>query len=237
MVLVNPNPLTAPLRVNPQTILNANQSAQTSGGLYQTPLVIQEINGYNTASQLTNTLSIPAQITLPYNGGQGTNVGTSQSVPIRANTLSVWALDETHGLWVKIPDSQVNVTGNSVTASISQFAVYALMGAASGDAQSVFVFPIPWRPNGPNAGAGAGQTGTQDGGMTFSNLPSECTIHIYTLAGNLVREIHHTDIGGAIGQEKWDGNTSGGAHAASGVYLWRVESASDSRTGKLMIIR
>ena len=99
------------------------------------------------------------------------------------------------------------------------------------------VFPLPWRPHGPNAGTGPGQTGTDSGGITFSNLPSECDIKIYTVSGSLVRQLHHSDLTGPVAQQVWDGNTSGGEHAASGVYLWRVESSADSKNGKLMVIR
>jgi flagellar hook assembly protein FlgD len=111
------------------------------------------------------------------------------------------------------------------------------MGQASGDAQSVYVYPTPWRPHGPNAGNGPGQTGTEQGGLTFANLPSQCTIRVYTISGNLVRELQHSDVSGPVAQEKWDGLTTHGEHAASGVYLWRVESSADSKTGKLMLIR
>jgi flagellar hook assembly protein FlgD len=73
--------------------------------------------------------------------------------------------------------------------------------------------------------------------MTFTNLPSECTIKIYTLAGGLVRQLQHSDAAGLPHQEIWDGKTTHGDNAASGVYLWRVESSADGKNGKLMIIR
>jgi flagellar hook assembly protein FlgD len=75
------------------------------------------------------------------------------------------------------------------------------------------------------------------GGITFTNLPSESTIRIYTISGERVRTLRHSDMGGSIGQERWDGRTDGGETVASGVYLWRVESNVDGKNGKLMIIR
>jgi flagellar hook assembly protein FlgD len=113
------------------------------------------------------------------------------------------------------------------------------MGSADGSAADSYVFPNPWRPHGPKAGDGAGQSGTEAGGMTFTNLPSECTIKIYSLSGGLVRQIRHSDIGSQAGQgqEIWDGKTAHGDTAASGVYFWRVESSVDGKNGKLMIIR
>ncbi len=235
LVLVNSNPLTSPLRVSPQVILDANQRATQSMGAYGQPLSIEEIDAYSLSNQLMNTLSQSAQVTLPFQSQSGLLL--NGTAPIRADTLSLWVLDETNHLWVKMPDSQVNTTNGNVTANISQFAVFALMGSAAMDAQSAFVFPDPWRPHGPHAGTGPGQTGTESAGMTFSSLPSQCRIKIYTLTGELVRELQHSDLGGQIGQEVWDGLTTHGEHAASGVYLWRVESASDSKNGKLMVIR
>jgi len=231
-VLVSPDPMHSPLQVNPTVLQAATANAQLSGGAYQTPLALEEIAAYNMQGR-PMSLGKSISFSMSYIGGQPL-VGSS-GAPIRAQTLSLWALDPVHALWVKMPDTHPN--GAAVTGPVTQFSVYALMGSADGDASSVFVFPIPWRPHGSGAGTGIGQTGTDSGGITFSNLPSECKITIYTLSGNRVRELHHSDLSGSIAQEKWDGNTSSGDPAASGVYLWRVESTTDGINGKLMIIR
>jgi flagellar hook assembly protein FlgD len=73
--------------------------------------------------------------------------------------------------------------------------------------------------------------------MTFTNLPPECSIRIYTIAGDLVREIQHSNLRGPQGQESWDVKTTHGDPVASGVYLWRVQSSIDAKNGKLMVIR
>ena len=231
-VLVSQDPVHAPLLVNPATLLEATQKAQASGGAYQTPLALQEIAAFNESGQ---PLSLAKSITCSVATSATAGLATTGGLPIRPGTLSLWSLDAAHALWVKMPDSQAN--GASVMGAVTQFSVYALMGSASRDASDVFVFPLPWRPHGPNAGTGPGQTGTEPGGITFSNLPSECEIKIYTVSGSLVRQFHHSDLTGPVAQEVWDGNTSGGEHAASGVYLWRVESSSDANNGKLMVIR
>jgi len=231
-VLVSQDPVHAPLLVNPVTLQQATQKAQASGGAYQSPLALQEIAAFNEQGQ---PLSLSKSITFSVTTSGSASLVTSGGVPIRPDTLSLWSLDSAHALWVKMPDSRPN--GGSVMGAVTQFSVYALMGSADADASDVLVFPDPWRPHGPNAGAGPGQTGTDSGGITFSNLPSECDIKIYTLSGSLVRVLHHSDLSGPVAQQVWDGNTSGGEHAASGVYLWRVESSVDSKNGKLMVIR
>jgi len=231
-VLVSQDPMHSPLQADPKVLQAATLKAQDSGGAYQTPLALAEIAAYNQEAQ---PMSLAKAITLSItsNGNQGLAGGTN--IPIRIQTLSLWALDSAHALWVKMPDSGPNGVG--VTGAVTEFSVYALMGSAATDASNVFVYPLPWRPHGREAGDGPGHTGTESGGITFSNLPSECSITIYTIDGRLVRELHHSDLAGPIAQQKWDGNTSSGDHAASGVYLWRVESSADSKNGKLMVIK
>src|SRR5262249_37499002 len=139
--------------------------------------------------------------------------------------------------WVKLPSSHFTPDNRSMTASVPSFAVYALMGGPSGSTADVFAFPVPWRPYGPNAGDGSGQTGTLAGGITFTNLPPECTIKIYTITGELVKTLHHSDLTGTVAQERWDVKTDGRESVASGVFLWRAESTVDGKNGKLMVIR
>lgn len=234
-VLSSRDPLNAPLQVNPNIIQEANRKAEASGGVYRAPLALQEINAYHADGTLAAVLSKPASLTINYGGGMSAEAAGGGLV--RTQTLSLYILDQAHQLWVKIPASQNSSGFHSLSAPVSQLSVFALMGSADGSASDSYVFPNPWRPHGPNAGGGSKQTGTEAGGMMFSNLPSECTIKIYTLAGDLVRQITHSDTNGLIAQEKWDGKTTHGDPAASGVYLWRVESSVDGKNGKLMIIR
>ena len=230
VVLWSRDALNAPLRTDPKIIQETTAKALASGGRYREPVSIQEIIAYDTHGNLMSTLSAPAQLAVDYDGAPSAGL-------VRPGTLAIWALDETHLLWVKIPASRNAPAVQSVSAPVTRFSVFALMGGPDGGASDSFVFPVPWRPHGPNAGTGPGQTGTEAGGITFSNIPSECKIQVYTIAGELVRQIHHSDTGGLIGQEIWDAKTVHGDPAASGVYLWRVESSVDGKNGKLMIIR
>lgn len=56
----------------------------------------------------------------------------------------------------------------------------------------------------------------------FINLPSVATIKIYTVAGDLVREIHHSD--SIHDFERWDLRSGANQQVASGIYIYRVES-------------
>jgi hypothetical protein len=57
--------------------------------------------------------------------------------------------------------------------------------------------------------------------IQFINLPQECTIYIFTVAGDLVKTIKHQ---AANGSEQWDLRAEGGREIASGVYLYIVKT-------------
>jgi hypothetical protein len=76
--------------------------------------------------------------------------------------------------------------------------------------------------------------------IEFRNLPrSAGIIRIYTLAGDLVDEIHF-DGGSSVGSVKWDLVSRNGQDVTSGVYLYSVETTSkyfDRFISKFVIIR
>jgi Bacterial Ig-like domain len=236
-ILTSKDPVNAPLRVDAKIVAEATRKAQAASP-YRIPLLVREITGFDSQGNTITHLAKPVQFTL---GMHDASAGAAPTAAwIRPQTLSLWTLDEDHQLWLKMPDSQATPDGSGMTAPVTSLAVFALMGDASGNAANVFPFPVPWRPHGPQAGTGIGQTGTDDaaGGITFADLPSECKIRIFTLTGELVREIIHSDITSANqARERWDVKTTHGQAVASGVYFWRVESATDSKNGKLMVIR
>ncbi len=70
--------------------------------------------------------------------------------------------------------------------------------------------------------------------VRFKNLTANSVVYIFTVNGELVREI---DSEGS-GLVKWDGRNQGGNLVASGVYLWVVrEKGGDKRSGKIAVIR
>ncbi|MCX6841142.1 MAG: hypothetical protein NTX53_02495 [candidate division WOR-3 bacterium] len=85
--------------------------------------------------------------------------------------------------------------------------------------------------------------------VKFTHLPSECTIRIFTLAGDLVKVIKHKDTQTRPldqgGTETWDftnespgstGTAISGQLIASGVYIYHVQSPVGEATGKLVFI-
>lgn len=58
--------------------------------------------------------------------------------------------------------------------------------------------------------------------LRFTNLPTECTIKIYTLRGDLVKTIHH--ISSTIGEARWNLQSNESLEVAYGVYVYTVET-------------
>jgi hypothetical protein len=77
----------------------------------------------------------------------------------------------------------------------------------------------------------------QDRRIQFINLPTQCQIKIYTLAGDLVTTLDHHD--SARGYEDWNLTSSIGQAIASGIYLFTVEDVTNAKVqvGKFVIIK
>lgn len=70
--------------------------------------------------------------------------------------------------------------------------------------------------------------------LSFTNLPPECTIKIFSLDGDLIKTLHHTD---GTGTEYWDIRSDYNQMAATGIYFYYVKWSGGEHTDKLAIIR
>ncbi|MFH2040785.1 MAG: T9SS type A sorting domain-containing protein, partial [Chloroflexota bacterium] len=73
--------------------------------------------------------------------------------------------------------------------------------------------------------------------IQFINLPVQCQIKIYTLAGDFVFSIDHDDAN--KGYEDWNLTSNVGQAVASGIYLYSVEDKINGKVqiGKFVIIK
>lgn len=93
---------------------------------------------------------------------------------------------------------------------------------------SVAVIPNPYR-------AVEAWNGVLENELHFINLPSDATIRIYTVAGDLVRELHHQDP--VRDFERWDLRNADGRDVSSGIYMYRVVAGSFFFQNKFVVIR
>ena len=70
--------------------------------------------------------------------------------------------------------------------------------------------------------------------LLFINIPPVCTIKIYTMSGDLVKTIHHTD---GTTEEEWNQVTEHNQLIYTGDYLYAHESDMGNKTGKFVVVR
>lgn len=70
--------------------------------------------------------------------------------------------------------------------------------------------------------------------IKFINLPPECTIHIFTVAADLVKTIHHNSINGTA---TWDLRSESGREIAPGVYIYVIKSDSEQYIERFAVIK
>ncbi len=94
---------------------------------------------------------------------------------------------------------------------------------------NVSVFPNPFRlvSGLPTAG--------EESSIVFTNLPTQCTVRIYTVSGDLVRTLEHDNPNS--GEHVWDQLTDSRQKTAAGVYFYTVESDVGNAKGTLLLIK
>lgn len=70
--------------------------------------------------------------------------------------------------------------------------------------------------------------------ISFTNLPGICTISIFTLDGNLVKTIEHTN---GTGTAFWDLRSFANQLIATGVYVYHIKSTAGEKVGKFAVVR
>jgi hypothetical protein len=126
----------------------------------------------------------------------------------------------------------------SFQSGFNENAVLLYPGPAAttgGDDSRVGVAPNPYRAGSYfDSPSGEIELGRK---IWFLNLPQRCTIKIFTLAGDLVRTLHHDDP--TDGKESWDVLSEYGRAIASGLYVYVVEDedSGEIQRGKLVIIK
>ncbi len=77
----------------------------------------------------------------------------------------------------------------------------------------------------------------QDRRIQFIHLPAQCEIRIFTLAGDLVNTLQHTDPD--RGYEDWNLTSHVGQAISSGLYIFTVEDKTNGKVqvGKFVVIK
>lgn len=190
---------------------------------------------YDSSSSATAPAFLrPLKLTLPYRDMNGD--GLVDGLACRPEALRVYYLNELSAQWELVAgDQTLDKPGCSVTADIRHFSVYALISLSmpESDLKKVTVYPNPYRPG----SGGAYDNPAAGEGVVFNHVTGHAMIRIYTVAGELVREIEEES---GTGMCVWDCANQDGRKAASGVYIYFISDQAGSgsvKTGKLAIIR
>ncbi|MBU8935011.1 MAG: hypothetical protein KOO62_13575 [candidate division Zixibacteria bacterium] len=157
--------------------------------------------------------------------------------------------------WVNITAFDYGSPGKGLEAletsrTVGHKSAYALYNAqdASKNNEEVFVYPNPYRVDGGYRALGLeGRESNQSAStpddrvraVHFANLPSKCTISIFSLDGDLIQVIDHDfdPSDPKASHDRWDLITRNTQLIVSGIYFWTVEGEDgEVQVGKLAII-
>ena len=159
-------------------------------------------------------------------------------IPTVAYYVSVTAMD--FG-W---PKSGLEPLETSITENAQQVYARIVDPAVGADSLQIVVYPNPYRIDGNYRARGFEGLNQDDRWserlrrIHFANIPTKCTISIFSLDGDLIREIRHDkDPGDPTSRHaEWGLISRNGLRVVSGLYYWVVESDSRTEMGKLVII-
>jgi len=107
---------------------------------------------------------------------------------------------------------------SSIYANRSEIAAYSFEPGKT-NAKQVRIVPNPYIVR-----AGEYNFSGEDDKLLFVNLPSYCTLRIFTASGDLIETIEHTS---GSADESWDQVTESNQLIVSGVYILQVDDARD----------
>lgn len=100
----------------------------------------------------------------------------------------------------------------------------SLFAGPETDVSRVYAYPVPFK------------LGSGHKNITFTNLPDQGSIRIYSSQGELVRKINFSITSGSSSLV-WDVKNDHGEELASDIYLYVIESLTAKKTGKIIVTR
>ncbi|MCX5785278.1 MAG: S41 family peptidase [Elusimicrobia bacterium] len=232
--MLSESPLQRPLMSNTTALISA---AVAPSGMRGSDSSLTEFLIVVDGIRSNNTLELPVTVRIPYPDANNTGFVDGTLPTVRADTLRLYALNETSGQWEAVSGSTVDTANKVVTGNISHLSIFTSFGVgAVGGLSTLRVYPVPYRPTGANPDQGRPYSaGDPSSGIIFDNLPDNATIKIYTVSGRLVKSFSSQNTAGKL---RWDARNNAGQNAASGGYITVVSSPGlESVVKKLLIIR
>jgi len=140
-------------------------------------------------------------------------------------------------------DGTQNFLNPGVSLESSRLTSSAYFGASSslkaeetlrGIESNLRVVPNPYNVRSQNYGDPNDISNSENNKILFIGLPAQCDIRIYTVAGDLVKVIHHNN---GLGSESWDLVSDSQQIIVSGLYIAYVESDLGNELIKFVVVR
>jgi hypothetical protein len=195
-----------------------------SGSLSHYPIssLTFEITGETPGgSVIRGVLGNQVLITMGYPDANGDGIVDDTDPPVSAKDLEFYHLDEALGEFKKVAGSSANQSEKTVSASVSHFSIYGVMGALAPDVSGFLIRPNPW------------EVYRDPKPVLLDNLPDPAEIKVYTVTGQRVTTLN----GNGAGTIEWNGTNDQGEALASGVYVLVLKGAGGTKVKKLTIIR
>jgi hypothetical protein len=144
------------------------------------------------------------------------------------------------------PQSSLEPLESSVELGAQLVYVAASEGELTRENKQVYIYPNPYRIDDPYRDRGFEGRARDDmpddrvREIHFVNVPSTCTISIFSLDGDLVRRLEHDvpESDPSAHHATWDMITRNTQAPVSGLYYWVVEEpGGETQIGKLVIIK
>jgi hypothetical protein len=178
-----------------------------------------ELTFNESAPTLENQVFTRAvNITIPYTAS---DIGT-----LNEDGLRIYYWNGTD--WDLVTGVQtIDKTNNTVTATVKHFSTYRILGSyVSADMSNVKIYPNPYNPN-----------TAANGKLKITNLPMNSIMKLYSVTGELVRELKELDFGN-LGWLEWDGKNNDGDKVGRGVYIYQIEDGNGKKkTGKIGLVK
>ena len=214
----------SPQFVSMNTVASANRNIAARLGPFAQPVAIREFIAVKSDGTLfKSNFNKAVTVAIPYLDRDGDGYVDGTSPRVRVKNVTVFGLDESNGVWHKVPSVSLDSSGRTVSAGVWHFSVYATFGVPDNDVSYSYAYPVPFEPALGHAR------------ITFASLPTQGAIRVYTASGRKVWETSFLDPDGE--KVEWDAVNSSGEKLGSDVYVYIIQSADNKKTGKLVIIR
>jgi hypothetical protein len=225
-VVINLDPLTNPLGVNFKQINAADGKINIRRKVYNsaTEFVVYDLYGMRSAMDFAGSNDVMITVTYADENNDGVVDRTNPLMPgIFEDTLKLYVLNEAQEAWEEVPDQTLDTAGNLVTAHVSHFSLYILLGEAPATGLGkIAVYPNPCGVSAP--------------GVTFVNLTMESRVRIYNMAGEIVADLQNSE---QTITKVWDLTSKDGVKVVPGIYVYLVTDwmyKGDKAVGQLAVI-